>query len=228
VSGKSRALVGETPNSHRDTGRDATTIPQSVSPTSCSLREGGSQPPRAPMRAHPRGRPQPRPEVPQPCCAPEPGANFGPEVLAPTSEFAGCAGNARGFLAAETQWHSPGGGRRTAGARRAPLSAQGPSRGVLCAGQRGGGGGAGSDPRGGRARAVRSDLPRPHVAAQLVAAHAGRSGPCVSITATNSATTWTASSSTSSRTIGANAGLVGFSVILVCRHESPTWAFSLS
>ncbi|MBM4345532.1 MAG: TetR/AcrR family transcriptional regulator [Deltaproteobacteria bacterium] len=74
-------LVGETPNSRRDTGRHAATNPQSVSPTSCLFREGGSQPPRAPMRAHPRGRPQSRPEVPQPCCAPEPGAKFGPEVL---------------------------------------------------------------------------------------------------------------------------------------------------
>ncbi|MBM4345125.1 MAG: ribosome biogenesis GTP-binding protein YsxC [Deltaproteobacteria bacterium] len=34
------------------------------------------------MRAHPRVRPQPRPEVPRPCCAPETGANFGRELLA--------------------------------------------------------------------------------------------------------------------------------------------------
>jgi len=74
-------LVGETPNSRRDTGRDSSTNPQSVSPTSCLLREGGAPPPRAQMRAHPCVRPQPRPEVPRPGCAPEPGANFGPEVL---------------------------------------------------------------------------------------------------------------------------------------------------
>lgn len=56
----------------------------------------------------------------------------------------------------------------------------------------------------------------------------GYNRPSVPSTSTSSAITWTASSSTSSSTMGANSGLVGLSVILVCRHESSARAFSLS
>jgi hypothetical protein len=54
------------------------------------------------------------------------------------------------------------------------------------------------------------------------------SGAAVPSTSMSSATTCTAPSSLSSSSMGANAGLFGFSQIRVCRHVSPSAVFSLS
>lgn len=58
--------------------------------------------------------------------------------------------------------------------------------------------------------------------------HVHRSGAAVPSTSMSSAITCTAPSSVSPSSMGANAGLFGFSTIRVCRHVSPSPVFSLS
>lgn len=111
---------------------------------------------------------------------------------------------------------------------RAPLSMPGADR---CSGR-----GVGRVGSTGLARGAHPALPRdtgalpvaPAAAAGKRASSVHLSGAAVPSTSMSSAMTCTAPSSLSSSSMGANAGLFGFSRIRVCRQESPSAAFSLS
>ena len=111
---------------------------------------------------------------------------------------------------------------------RAPLSVPGADR---CS--RRGVGRVGST---GLARGAHPALPRETAALHVASAAAASkraspvhlSGAAVPSTSMSSAMTCTAPSSLSSSSMGANAGLFGFSQIRVCRQLSPSAAFSLS
>lgn len=111
---------------------------------------------------------------------------------------------------------------------RAPLSMPGTDR---CSGR-----GVGRIGNTGLARGAHSAPPRDTWALPVASAAAGGkrassvqlSGAAVPSTSMNSAMTCTAPSSLSSSSMGANAGLFGFSQIRVCRHASPSAIFSLS